>query len=371
MLLARTRNPRSARLSHLLCTAESGVRFPSRPFLPRSNARIVSILRVQGGELYYEAEGDGVAVVLVHGLARDARMWDDQVPALKDIARVVRYDVRGFGRSTREAESSYSHADDLWRLLEHLGIDRAVLVGLSMGGRNVVEATRAAPERVRTLVLLDAVLDGVPWDPDSERGLQAVGEGLHSGGLDEAKEAWLRRDFFAPAQRRPDVARRLAEMDYSGVNWTSADPHAPHPNSIELPRRSPRRRQLLSPSWTFPVSTDVRRPGRSDSRPRRVTVAGVEHMVNPEAPEAVKRAAARGRASTARSRQARRAPMAFHFSFERVFAYTRNPRGLRSVTHDRNGPLAVEVRGPEQIDGVHRHDAGAVRGHHLQACGPD
>ena len=130
-----------------------------------------------GGELYYEAGGAGVAVVLVHGLALDARMWDDQVPALEDIARVVRYDLRGFGRSIRDAETSDSHADDLWRLVDHLEIDEAVLVGLSMGGRVVVGATLAAPKRVQALVLLDAVLDGVPWDPDSERGMQAIGEG--------------------------------------------------------------------------------------------------------------------------------------------------------------------------------------------------
>ena len=115
--------------------------------------RVVAILRVPGGELYYEAEGDGVPVVLVHGLALDARMWDDQAPAVNDIARVVRYDVRGFGRSTRDADTSYSHADDLWRLLDHLEIDKAVLVGLSMGGRVVVEAALAAPGRVQGLVL--------------------------------------------------------------------------------------------------------------------------------------------------------------------------------------------------------------------------
>lgn len=57
----------------------------------------MAVLRVPGGELYYEVESDGVAVVLVHGLALDARMWDEQVSALKDIARVVRYDARGFG----------------------------------------------------------------------------------------------------------------------------------------------------------------------------------------------------------------------------------------------------------------------------------
>ena len=243
-----------------------------------------------GGELYYEAEGDGVPVVLVHGLALDARTWDDQVPALMDIARVVRYDARGFGRSTRDADTAYSHADDLWRLLDHLEIDNAVLVGLSMGGRIVVEATLAAPERVRALVLLVAVLDGVPWDADSERGMEAIGEGLRSGGLDEAKAAWLRHDFFVPARRTPDLARRLAEMvgTYSGVNWTSADPHTPHPHSIELLAT------IASPTTVVTAELDVpcfhemsdvlgdRIPGA-----RKVTVPGVGHMVNMEAPETV------------------------------------------------------------------------------------
>ena len=243
-----------------------------------------------GSELYYEAQGDGVPVVLVHGLALDARMWDDQVPALKDIARVVRYDLRGFGRSTRDADTSYSHADDLWRLLDYLEIDKAVLVGLSMGGRIVVEATLAAPERVRALVLLDAVLDGVAWDADSERGMRAIGEGLRAGGLEEAKAAWLRHDFFIPVQRTPDVARRLAEMvgDYSGVNWTSPDPHTPHPNSIELLAT------IAAPTTVVIAELDVpcfhemsdvladRIPGA-----RKLTVPGVGHMINMEAPEAV------------------------------------------------------------------------------------
>ena len=243
-----------------------------------------------GGELYYEAEGDGVPAVLVHGLALDARMWDDQVPALKDIATLVRYDVRGFGRSTRDADTPYSHANDLWRLLDHLEIDKAVLVGLSMGGRIVLEATLAAPERVLALVLLDAVLDGVPWDPDSERGMQAIGEGFRSGGLEEAKAAWLRHDFFVPAKRTPDLARRLAEMvgGYSGVNWTSADPHAPHPHSIELLATIATPTTVVSAELDVPCFHEMsavladRIPGA-----RKVTVPGVGHMVNMEAPEVV------------------------------------------------------------------------------------
>jgi pimeloyl-ACP methyl ester carboxylesterase len=250
----------------------------------------MAVLQVPGGELYYEVEGDGAPVVLVHGNALDARMWDDQVPALADIAMVVRYDARGFGRSIRDGDTSYSHADDLWRLLDRLGIEQAVLVGMSMGGRTAVEATLAAPERVLALVLLDALLDGVPWDPASSRGMQAIREALDAGDLAEAKAAWLRHDFFGPARRRPDITLRLSQMvaDYSGVNWTSADPHAPHPDSIELLGT------ITAPTTVVVAELDVpcfremsdvlaaRIPGA-----RKITVPGVGHMVNMEAPEAV------------------------------------------------------------------------------------
>lgn len=247
-------------------------------------------LEVPGGELYYEVAGEGIPVVLVHGLALDTRMWDDQVPALGDIATVVRYDVRGFGRSTRDASTPYSNAGDLWHLLDHVGIDHAVLVGLSMGGRVVVEATLAAPERVRALVLLDAVLDGVPWDADSARGMDAIGEELRAGGLDAAKATWLRHGFFAPARRDPDVARRLtAIVDYySGVNWTSADPHEPHPRTRELLPTIAAPTTVVVGELDVPCFREMAEE-LADRIPdaRLITVPDAGHMVNMEAPETV------------------------------------------------------------------------------------
>jgi 3-oxoadipate enol-lactonase len=247
-------------------------------------------LELPGGELYYEVEGDGAPVVLVHGLALDTRMWDDQVPALADVATVVRYDVRGFGRSARDAATPYSHAADLWRLLDHLGIGEAVLVGLSMGGRIVVEAALAAPDRVRALVLLDAVLEGAPWDPDSERGMTAIGEELRAGGLDAAKAVWLRHGFFVPARRDPEVARRLAEMarDYSGVNWTSPDPHEPRPPSRELLPTIAAPTTVVVGELDVPCFREMAEV-YADRIPnaRLVTVPDAGHMVNMEAPAAV------------------------------------------------------------------------------------
>src|SRR6185436_3073968 len=86
-----------------------------------------------GTSLYYEVSGEGEAVVLLHGFSLDHRMWAPQVDALAGRYRVVRYDLRGFGRSAPSPER-FTHADDLLALLDHLHIDRAALVGLSMGG---------------------------------------------------------------------------------------------------------------------------------------------------------------------------------------------------------------------------------------------
>ncbi len=120
--------------------------------------------------------------------------------------------------------------------------------------------------------------------------MRAVMERQRLGGLDAAKAAWLAHDFFAPARRRPDVARRLAEMvsDYSGVNWTSADPHAPRPDSIELLPTIAAPTTVIFGELDVPCfhqMADVL--ANRIPNARKVTVPGAGHMVNMEAPEAV------------------------------------------------------------------------------------
>jgi 3-oxoadipate enol-lactonase len=250
----------------------------------------MAVLKLPGVDLHYEVKGSGVPLVLVHGLALDVRMWDDQVDALGDVATVIRYDARGFGRSTRTDDTPYTNAGDLWLLLDHLGIERAVLVGLSMGGGVVLEAALAAQHRVQALVLLDAYLDGVPWDPAAAAGMERVSAGLAAGGLPAAKAAWLSHDFFVPARRSVDLAARLAAMvtDYSGVQWTAPDPHGPHPDTLPLLPT------LCIPTTVVVGELDVpcfrtmaeiladRIPGA-----RLAVVPDAGHLVNMEAPDPV------------------------------------------------------------------------------------
>ena len=186
------------------------------------------VLALPGARLAYEVTGDGPAVVFVHGFGLDMRMWDPQVAHLESRFRVLRYDCRGFGASGPfDPATPYTHAGDLLALLDHCGIGQAVLAGLSFGGRIVLQAALAAPDRVAGLVLLDAVLDGVPWDPESAAGLEEAARQARTHGLLAGRAAWLAHPLFAAARQRPDLAAVLAQLvsGYPGQHWTGGDPH--------------------------------------------------------------------------------------------------------------------------------------------------
>jgi pimeloyl-ACP methyl ester carboxylesterase len=189
---------------------------------------VTAVLERPGARLVYEVAGDGPAVVLIHGFGLDMRMWDPQLGPLAARFRVVRYDCRGFGASgPLDPGVPYTHAGDLVALLDYLGIGDAVLAGLSFGGRVALQAALAAPDRVRGLALLDAVLDGVPWDPESARALDEVNRRVEAGGVRAGREAWLAHPLFAAARERPDLAAALAAMvaGYPGQHWLGQDPH--------------------------------------------------------------------------------------------------------------------------------------------------
>jgi 3-mercaptopyruvate sulfurtransferase SseA/pimeloyl-ACP methyl ester carboxylesterase len=252
----------------------------------------IGVLALPGARLAYQVTGEGPAVVLVHGFGLDMRMWDQQAGHLAQRFRVVRYDCRGFGASGPfDPAIGYTHAADLLALLDHLGIGRAVLAGLSFGGRVVMQAALEAPERVAGLILLDAVLDGVPWDPGSAAALDETARQAQAGGLLAGREAWLAHPLFAAASRQPELASSLAAMvaGYPGQHWTGHDPHRQTgPDPID------RLEQLATPVLVAAGEQDV--PGfreMSAVLARRIpgaeyhVVPGAGHMINMERPAEV------------------------------------------------------------------------------------
>jgi 3-oxoadipate enol-lactonase len=104
-----------------------------------------------------DSGGDGPAVIFSHGFLMDREMFAHQVDALAPEFRVITWDERGFGETEFDGKpfSYWDSAADCLGLLDHLGIDRAVLAGMSQGGFLSLRAALLAPERVRALVLID------------------------------------------------------------------------------------------------------------------------------------------------------------------------------------------------------------------------
>jgi 3-oxoadipate enol-lactonase len=258
----------------------------------RTAASTCGVLALPGARLAYQVTGDGPAVVLVHGFGLDMRMWEPQLDDLSARFRVVRYDCRGFGASGPfDPAIGYTHAGDLLALLDHLGIERAALAGLSFGGRVVMQAALAAPQRAASLILLDAVLDGVPWDPASAAALDEAAAQAQTRGLLAGREAWLAHPLFAPARERPDLASSLAVMvgGYPGQHWTAHDPH-----EESGPRPIDALEELVMPVLVAVGERDV--PGFREMAAvlaRRIpgaqyhVIVGAGHMINMERPAVV------------------------------------------------------------------------------------
>ena len=242
---------------------------------------------VNGTRLYYEIAGSGHPLVFLHGFTFDTRMWDDQFDAFAQHYRVVRYDMRGYGKSALPTEESYSPTDDLKALLEHLEIDRAHLVGLSRGGAVAIEFALAHPEATSALVLVDPVLGGHSWSQEAARTDGAVWETAAKSGIEAAKAQWLAHPLFAPAQEKPEVAARLGRIvsDYSGWHLINTDPvRYPDPPAAQRLHEISAPTLIVVGERDLPDFHVIAETLQQIPNAHKVVLAGVRHMSNMEDP---------------------------------------------------------------------------------------
>ena len=182
--------------------------------------------------LYYEACGEGEPLIFVHGHSLDRRMWRKQVEYFKEYYRVICYDARGYGRSSKQREEElFTHADDLIALMDALKIARAHLVGLSMGGFIVGDLVAMYPERLLTATMAEGVIRSTPsvHEPMTEAEIaqkQASIDAIHAKGVRTYKQEWiaslLRGGSRVKEMRRP--LRRIV-MDWDGWQATHHEVH--------------------------------------------------------------------------------------------------------------------------------------------------
>jgi pimeloyl-ACP methyl ester carboxylesterase len=196
---------------------------------------------VPHAQLYAEEAGEGEPIALLHGFLVDRRQWDYEFIALADTHRVLRYDARGFGRSTIEP-GSYAHHEDLFAVLDACGIRRTALLACSGGAATALDAARMHPERISSLVLIGPGYWGRFADstPAARAFLQALGTFDVNGIIDSSLRAFT--DGPRRAQNEVDpVARRHTETMTTQLfkretsYWTRAaqDQRVPVPSTLE------------------------------------------------------------------------------------------------------------------------------------------
>jgi 3-oxoadipate enol-lactonase len=127
----------------------------------------VTHIDVNGARLWVEDEGRGPAVLFVHGGLGDSRLWQPEARALASRFRTIRYDLRFWGRSESPGVE-YSPVEDLIGVLDAVGVERAALVGLSLGGGLALDVVLRHPTRAWALAHVAAGVTGMPVNPYSE-----------------------------------------------------------------------------------------------------------------------------------------------------------------------------------------------------------
>ena len=248
-------------------------------------------VETNGARIYYEAEGAGDAVVLIHAGVANLRMWDEQVAALRDSYRVIRYDTRGYGLTETDAVE-FSNRADIAALLDHLGEESAHVVGLSRGGMIALDFAIEFPQRVRSLVVAAGGIGGYesPDEADESTFAQAEAwlEAKDWESLSEWETAYWADGPGQPADR-VDPALRARVHDWILTTYR-AEKEEGRPQRLDPPavgRLGELRAPLLVMLGTLddPGTIESMRHLADSVRGARLEVFEAAHMINLEHPE--------------------------------------------------------------------------------------
>ncbi|MFZ0548507.1 MAG: alpha/beta hydrolase, partial [Candidatus Promineifilaceae bacterium] len=239
----------------------------------------------------YEVKGEGHPLLLLHAGVADSRMWDAQFDAFSQHYRVIRFDLRGFGRSDMPS-GSFSNYEDVRALLDYLQIESTYLIGISFGGLIALDFTLAYPDYVKALVLGATSVSG---DTPSERIRQfweAEDAAFESGDLDGATELNLRLWVDGP-HRQPDEVDSAVREQVRQMQLNIFQKEVP--DDVEERRLDPpaiqRLHELKIPVLLMVGDLDLEekvalaeRLEREIDSSEKVIIPGVAHMLNMEKP---------------------------------------------------------------------------------------
>jgi 3-oxoadipate enol-lactonase len=251
---------------------------------------------VPGGRLFVADEGEGPPILLIHPGIGDLRAWDRLAPRLIEGGyRTIRYDLRAFGRSMT-ADVEYSNRADAMAVLDALAVERAVLVGNSVGGQIAFDTAIEHPERVVAVIGVAAGLGGFEGEPTPEEmALFDEADRLEAADAPDVEaivqldlSLWVDGPGQPPDRVASDVRDLVRRMDAPAY-----DRQRPHGRPIVLdPPADARLGDLRCPVLAVAGDLDVSEVAQTAHHlataapdARAVILDGVAHVIELEAPD--------------------------------------------------------------------------------------
>ena len=182
---------------------------------------------VNGAQIHFEVAGDGPAFVMIHAGVADSRQWNNEFPYFSARYRLLRYDMRGYGKSEPVA-GDFRHIDDLTALLDALKFSEPlVLMGCSMGGGLAMDFTLAHPDRVRALIMVGSGPSGLELDVPRSPKFAEAEKAWEAGDMDRVAEIetqiWFDGEGRTPEQVDQAMRKLAFEMDRIALTHEKAE----------------------------------------------------------------------------------------------------------------------------------------------------
>lgn len=201
-----------------------------------STPQIISgFVNIDNARIYYETAGKGTPFVMIHAGVADSRQWNNEFAFFAQNYQVVRYDMRGYGKS-EPAEGDFNLLDDLVAVLNALGLhEPVVIMGCSMGGGLAMDFALNHPSRVRALIMVGSGPSGLELDVPAPAKFAEVEKAFEAGDLDRVAELetqiWFDGDGRAPEYVN-QIMRKLAyEMDRQALTHEAKQLGKRQPNT--------------------------------------------------------------------------------------------------------------------------------------------
>jgi pimeloyl-ACP methyl ester carboxylesterase len=258
----------------------------------------IGFAEVSGTKLYYEVAGKGEPIIFIHGNFGDHRHWDFQFSSLANNYKVIRYDLRGFGKSAvPKSDELYSDWDDLKALLDFLEIEKAHICGLSGGSSAAVDFALEFPQKCLSLIPIG------PWaggygsgdfkSPNADSlfvGLARIDTILKSQGIKSATDyIWKGNNCLARSVNNQRTLDSLIQMGYDYSFWFHLNSS---PEEYLSPSAMSRLNEIKLPALIITAENDlmsckeiadIMEKGISGSR--KVVMKEAGHIMNMDKPE--------------------------------------------------------------------------------------